>query len=105
MSQPADEGGAANVWNRSGLPELRFRCGRWLRIAARFRHLDLAVLGGLRLRNLNSQHTMCKRSPDVIGPEVTRQGHAILEIPDATSATPQQTLAFLLLDFTSDHKF
>src|ERR1700742_302469 len=55
-------------------------------LAARFRHLDLAVLGCLRLRTLNSQHTICKRSHDVIGPEVTRQGHAILEIPDATGA-------------------
>jgi hypothetical protein len=25
MSQPADEGGAANVWSPSRLPELRFR--------------------------------------------------------------------------------
>jgi hypothetical protein len=61
--------------------------------AARFRHLYLGLLGGLHLWDLNSQHAACKRSLDVIGPEVTRQGHAILEISDAASATPQQTVA------------
>ncbi|ORW28105.1 hypothetical protein AWB91_02550 [Mycobacterium paraense] len=59
----------------------------------------------MRLWYLDSQHTMCKRGVDVIGPKVTRQGHAILEIPDATGAAPQQTLALALLDFASHDKF